>query len=101
MALLSSPPVRRFISHDELARDRRFKRSSSRNELLRSLPDDVDQVVRVLERIAPKIRERVEGTALEAVFAAKAACDIAGHYSRPDVLRLQRVGVDDEEASTG
>lgn len=25
---------------------------------------------------------------LEAVFAAKAACDVAGHYSRPDVLQL-------------
>ena len=25
---------------------------------------------------------------MEAVFAAKAAADIAGHYSRPDILRL-------------
>jgi nitrilase len=25
---------------------------------------------------------------LEAVFAAKASCDVAGHYSRPDVLQL-------------
>ena len=25
---------------------------------------------------------------LEAVLAAKAACDVGGHYSRPDVLRL-------------
>jgi predicted amidohydrolase len=25
---------------------------------------------------------------LESVFAAKAACDVAGHYSRPDVLQL-------------
>lgn len=25
---------------------------------------------------------------MEAVLAAKAACDIAGHYSRPDILRL-------------
>ncbi len=60
--------MKRFIPADELARDRRFKRSPSRNELLRSLPDDVDEIVRVLEQVAPKIRERVEGTALEAVF---------------------------------
>ena len=25
---------------------------------------------------------------MEAVFAAKAAADIGGHYSRPDILRL-------------
>ena len=25
---------------------------------------------------------------MEAVLAAKAGCDIAGHYSRPDILRL-------------
>jgi len=60
--------MQRFISHQQLARDARFKRSSSRNELFRSLPDDVDAVVRVLEQIAPKIRQRVEGTALEPVF---------------------------------
>jgi uncharacterized ferritin-like protein (DUF455 family) len=51
-----------------LARDRRFRRAASRNELFRSLPDDVGTIVRVLETIAPKIRRRVEGTALEAVF---------------------------------
>jgi uncharacterized ferritin-like protein (DUF455 family) len=60
--------VERFISHEKLARDRRFRRSRSRNELFRSLPDDVDTIVRVLETIAPKIRERIEGTALEDVF---------------------------------
>jgi uncharacterized ferritin-like protein (DUF455 family) len=60
--------MRRFISHEELARDRRFKRSRSRNELFRTLPDDVDTIVEVLERIAPKLRERVAGTALEPVF---------------------------------
>ena len=62
------PPLRRFITHHELARDRRFRRSRSRNELFRSLPDDADEIVRVLEEIAPKIRQRVAGTALEAVF---------------------------------
>ncbi len=60
--------MKRFLPHEELARDRRFKRSSSRNELFRSLPDDVPTIVRVLEEIAPKLRARVEGTALEPVF---------------------------------
>ena len=60
--------MERFIAPDELARDRRFKRARSRNQLLRSLPDDVDTVVRVLEKIAPKILERIRGTALEPVF---------------------------------
>ena len=60
--------MKRFISADELARDARFVRARSRNELLRSLPDDVDTVVRVMEQIAPKIRERVAGTSLEPVF---------------------------------
>jgi uncharacterized ferritin-like protein (DUF455 family) len=60
--------LKRFISPHELARDRRFKRSRSRNELFRSLPDDADEIARVLEEVAPRIRERVEGTALEPVF---------------------------------
>ena len=60
--------MKRFLPHEELARDRRFKRASSRNELFRSLPDDVPTIVHVLEEIAPKLRARVEGTALEPVF---------------------------------
>ena len=60
--------VKRFIPASQLARDRRFKRSPSRNVLLRSLPDDVATIVRVLEEVAPKIHERVAGTALEPVF---------------------------------
>ena len=60
--------MKRFISHEELARDRRFKRARNANGLLQSLPDDVDQIVQIFESIAPKIRERVEGTSLEAVF---------------------------------
>ncbi len=60
--------MKRFISHEDLARDRRFKRTRSRNQLLSTLPDDVDAIVRVLEKVAPKIRERLAGTALEPVF---------------------------------
>ena len=60
--------MRRFISHEELARDRRFKRQQNRNQLLASLPDDVDSVVRVLETIGPRLRERVAGTVLEQAY---------------------------------
>jgi uncharacterized ferritin-like protein (DUF455 family) len=60
--------MKRFLPPRELARDRRFKRAQSRNELFRTLPDDVAGIVRVLEQVGPKLRERVEGTALEAVF---------------------------------
>jgi uncharacterized ferritin-like protein (DUF455 family) len=60
--------MKRFLPPAELARDSRFKRASSRNQLVPSLPDDVDQVVAVLEAVAPKIRARVEGTALEQLY---------------------------------
>ncbi|MFP8879741.1 MAG: DUF455 family protein [Myxococcota bacterium] len=60
--------MKRFISHDELARDSRFARLRSRNQLLQSLPDDVDTVVKVLEKVGPKIRKRVAGTPLEKVY---------------------------------
>jgi uncharacterized ferritin-like protein (DUF455 family) len=60
--------VKRFMDHSELARDRRFKRARNRNQLLQSLPDDADAIVRVFEAIAPKLRERVAGTSLEAVY---------------------------------
>ncbi len=60
--------MKRFLPPNELARDSRFKRAGSRNQLVPSLPDDVDQVVAVLEAVAPKIRQRVEGTALEQMY---------------------------------
>ena len=93
--------MRRFIAPGELARDTRFVRSRSRNELLRSLPDDVDTVVRVLEQVAPKLRERVAGTALEPVydelgpgFAFLVAGDRSGRRERsPLQLRVQLHGI--------
>jgi uncharacterized ferritin-like protein (DUF455 family) len=93
--------MRRFISPEELARDRRFVRARYRNELLRSLPDDVDSVVRVLERVAPKLRERVVGTALEPVydelgpgFAFLTTADRSGRRERsPLQLRVQLHGI--------
>ncbi len=60
--------MQRFLPPRDLARDVRFKRAQSRNELFRSLPDDVAGIVRVLEAVGPKLRERIVGTALEPVF---------------------------------
>jgi uncharacterized ferritin-like protein (DUF455 family) len=93
--------MRRFITPDELARDRRFVRARSRNELLRSLPDDVDTVVQVLEKVGPKLRERVAGTALEAVydelgpgFAFLSTAARSGRRERtPLQLRVQLHGI--------
>jgi uncharacterized ferritin-like protein (DUF455 family) len=93
--------MRRFITPEELARDQRFVRARSRNELLRSLPDDVDVIVRVLEKVAPKLRERVAGTALEPVydelgpgFAFLSTADRSGRRERtPLQLRVQLHGI--------
>lgn len=60
--------MKRFMPAGELARDSRFLRSENRNNLLRNLPDDVDTIVEVFEKVAPRIKERVAGTALEPVY---------------------------------
>jgi uncharacterized ferritin-like protein (DUF455 family) len=60
--------MQRFMESVGLARDRRFKRTTSQNRLLQSLPDDVNEIVRIFELVASKIRERVKGTTLEAVY---------------------------------
>ena len=60
--------MRRFIDHDELARDRRFKRARTQNSLVSSLPDDVDTIVATFEKVADKLYERVRGTALQPLF---------------------------------
>ena len=60
--------MKRFISHEELARDSRFRRARSRGRLLESLPDDVEGVVALMEHVAPKLHERIEGTELEKVY---------------------------------
>jgi len=58
----------RFIESGQLARDSRFKRAENRNQLVRSLPEDVGAIVRIFEKVAPKIRSRIDGTALAEVF---------------------------------
>ena len=51
--------MKRFLPPNELARDSRFKRANARNQLVPSLPDDVEEVVAVLEAIGPKDRKSV------------------------------------------
>ncbi|MDG2333439.1 MAG: ferritin-like domain-containing protein [Myxococcota bacterium] len=60
--------MKRFMESEDLARDRRFKRTRSQNTLMRSLPDDVNEIVRIFESIGHKLRERVSGTILEEVY---------------------------------
>jgi uncharacterized ferritin-like protein (DUF455 family) len=61
--------VKRFIAHEELARDSRFIRQQNiAAELLAKVPDDVDAVVDLFEKIAPVIEVGVRGTAAEPLF---------------------------------
>ena len=61
--------MKRFIQHDELARDRRFIRQDSiAANLLAQIPDDVDAVVDLFEKITPVIETGVRGTAAEPLF---------------------------------
>lgn len=62
--------MRRFISHEELARDRRFVRQNAITDLLASLPDDVDAVVEAFDNLAPLIEVGVKNTPFEEVFQA-------------------------------
>jgi len=61
--------MKRFIEHNELARDSRFVRQdNAQATVLASLPDDVDTVVSVFEKFTPMIEASVRGTAAEPLF---------------------------------
>ncbi len=61
--------MRRFIEHDELARDSRFVRQdNAQSTALASMPDDVDTVVNIFEQFTPMIEASVRGTAAEPLF---------------------------------
>jgi uncharacterized ferritin-like protein (DUF455 family) len=61
--------MRRFISHQDLARDRRFLRQDTRaNAIVSSLPDDPEQIADVLEKLAPMIEQSVRGTPLAPLY---------------------------------
>ena len=63
--------MRRFINHDELARDSRFVRQSNAlSTVLAAMPDDVDVVVNAFEKFTPMIEASVRGTSAEKLFDA-------------------------------
>jgi hypothetical protein len=58
--------VKRFIQHEELARDSRFIRQQNvAGKVLASLPDDVDAIVEAFEKLEPVIDAGTRGTAAE------------------------------------
>jgi len=63
--------VKRFIQHEELARDSRFIRQPNvMVTVLASLPDDVDATVEAFDQMAPMIEEGVKGTEAESLYEA-------------------------------
>jgi len=61
--------MKRFIQHEELARDSRFVRQDNRlSTVLANMPDDVETVVNAFEQFSPMIEESVRGTSAEALF---------------------------------
>ena len=63
--------MKRFIQHEELARDSRFVRQSNAlTTVLTQLPDDVDAVVEAIDSFAPVIEQSVRGSDAEPLFEA-------------------------------
>ncbi len=61
--------MKRFSHHDELARDSRFIRQSNvAGPMMANLPDDVNAVVELFEKLEPIIEEGVRGTAAEPLY---------------------------------
>ena len=61
--------MKRFIHHDELARDSRFIRQSNvAGPMMANLPDDVNAVVELFEKLEPIIEQGVRGTAAEPLY---------------------------------
>jgi len=63
--------MKRFIQHEELARDSRFVRQSNViTTVLAQLPDEVDAVVEILDRFGPMIERSVQETDAQPLFEA-------------------------------
>lgn len=62
--------MKRFIQHEELARDSRFLRQNALLDVMANLPDDVDTVVDAFDRLAPMVAAAIAGTPFEELFDA-------------------------------
>jgi uncharacterized ferritin-like protein (DUF455 family) len=63
--------MRRFIDHNELARDSRFVRQENvLATALSTLPDDVNAIVEAFEQFDPMIAKSVKGTAAQPLYDA-------------------------------
>ena len=61
--------MKRFLHHDELARDSRFVRQdNAQSTVLATLPDDVDAIVDTFQQFSDMIEGSVKGTAAEPLF---------------------------------
>lgn len=61
--------MKRFLHHDELARDSRFVRQdNAQSTVLATLPDDVDTIVDTFQQFSDMIEGSVKGTAAEPLF---------------------------------
>ena len=61
--------MKKFIDHEELARDSRFVRQdNAQATLLAGLPDDVDTVVNLFEQFSEMIEAGVQGTSAQPLF---------------------------------
>ena len=87
--------MKRFIEHEELARDSRFIRgNNAQATVLASLPDDVDAVVKAIDPMAQLIEEGVRGTAAEPLFEAYGPAFIITVLNEPWIRRHRLLGFD-------
>ena len=86
--------MKRFIEHEELARDSRFVRQANVvTTILATLPDDVDAVVEALDPFSDLIEESVRGTAAQPLFERFGPAFALTTLSEP--IRAGSPGVED------
>src|SRR5258705_206776 len=82
--------MKRFLPPNELARDSRFKRAGSRNQLVPSLPDDVDQV----------LAQAVDFVLADELTHVRFGSDWVREFTRDDPARAQRAAEFQRETDT-